>query len=73
MQRLADEVSVTNAKLEDVEFTGGDGISFCAAVSLDLEGLSRDPDGGTWTSEESYSCRVTGYLSGRGFEIGSVR
>ena len=71
MQRMADEVSVTNANLDDVEFTGGDGISFRATVTLELEGLSQN-DGETWTSEESYSCKVKGYLASHGFEIASV-
>lgn len=72
MQRMADEVSVTTATVEDVEFTGGDGISFRATMSLDLEGVSDDPDGG-WTGTDTYSCRVTGYLSDHGIEIDTVR
>jgi hypothetical protein len=76
MQRMADEVSVANASLEDIEFTGGYGISFSAIVSLDLEGQSQGPygpDGETWTSQQTFSCEVTGYLTSHGFEIGSIR
>jgi Restriction endonuclease len=72
MRRMADEVSVTDASLEEVEFTGGDGISFSATVSLDLEGVSGDPEGG-WRSNDTFSCRVTGHVSGDGIEIDSVQ
>jgi hypothetical protein len=75
MQRMADEVSVANASLEEVELTGGDGISFSAIVSLDLTGESQGPygpEGESWTSEGTYSCKVTGYLSGDGFKIESI-
>jgi hypothetical protein len=68
---MADDVSVTNANLDDVEFTGGDGISSRATVSLDLEAVSQDPEE-SWTSEETYSCKVSDYLSGHGFEMASV-
>jgi hypothetical protein len=65
-------ITVTNASVEEVEFTGGEGITFRATVSLDLDGVSDDPDGG-WTSSFSDSCEVTGYWSDHGFEISRVR
>lgn len=72
MRRMADEVSVTDAGLEEVEFTSGDGISFSATVSFDLDGVSEDPEGG-WRSNNTFRAGVTGHESGDGIEIDSVQ
>jgi hypothetical protein len=72
MLRIADRVSVSDASLEELELTGGDGISFSATVSLKLEGVWEDPEGG-WTVRDTSSCRVTGYLSVGGVEIDTVQ
>jgi len=72
MRRMADEVSVTDATVEDFDLTGGDGISLKATVSLTLEGTWHDEEGGGVASE-TFSCAVTGYLAADGIQIDDVR
>ena len=72
MQRFADQVSVTNAKLEEIELSGGDSINFEATISVSLEGSSDDPEY-MWSGEDTFSCHVEGYLIGDGLEIVEIR
>jgi hypothetical protein len=57
-------------KIEDLEFSGGDSVSFTAGVRFVLEGHSSDP-GEPWRTD-TYSVTVSGYLTDDGIEIESV-
>jgi hypothetical protein len=69
MRSMADEVSVDSAILDDVEFQGGDGISFKAILMLDLQGVSYDRDGEIRGGNQTFYGHASGSLTGNGFEI----
>jgi hypothetical protein len=69
MRSMADEVSVDSAILDDVEFQGGDGISFKATLVLDLQGVSYDRDGEVSGGNQTFYGHASGSLTGDGFEI----
>ncbi len=71
MQQFADRVYVSNAKLEEVELIGGDGVSFDATVSVSVEGVSNDPEEMS-PGQDSFSCRVRGYLADGGVAIDKI-
>jgi hypothetical protein len=74
LQRMGDEVSVTDANVEDIEFSGGDSITFRATVSLSVDCLTHDTHEG-YAGHQTFAHTVTatGYLSGGGTEIEDVR
>jgi hypothetical protein len=69
MRSMADEVSVDSAILDDVEFQGGDGISFKATMVLELQGVSYDRDGEVSGGNRTFYGHASGSLTGDGFEI----
>ncbi len=72
MQRFADRVYVSNARLEEIDLAGGDGVSFDSIVSVFVEGVSNDPEEMS-PGQDSFHCRVKGYLMDGGVAIDEIR
>lgn len=57
-------------RIDDLEISGGDRISFTARVDLVVEGHSSDPEEPPGT--DTFYCTVSGYLTDDGIDIASV-
>jgi hypothetical protein len=69
--RSFDHVVLQDVKrVDDLEFSGGDSVSFTARVDLVVDGQSSDPEEPSGTG--TFSCTVSGYLTDDGIEIESV-
>ena len=57
-------------RVDDLEFSGGDSVTFTAQVDLLVEGHPFDPKEPRET--DTFSCTVRGYLTDDGIEIESI-
>lgn len=69
--RIDDDVHVDDVSVSKVEFSGGSDVRFTASVKLDVSGYSRDPEQPP-AGQATFSCTVSGYLTGGGIEIDRV-
>ena len=66
--RSFDHVVLQDVKrVDDLEFSGGNFVSFTARVDLVVDGHSSDPEEPSGTG--TFSCTVSGYLTDDGIEI----
>ena len=72
VHRSFDHVVLQDVKrVDDLEFSGGDSVSFTARVDLVVDGHSSDPEEGP-SGTDTFSCTVSGYFTDYGIEIESV-
>jgi hypothetical protein len=67
-----DNVELERVEIDDLEFGGGDAVSFFGTVHLTVRGWSNDPDR-LESGREQFSYRFSGFLSSDGVDLEDVR
>lgn len=61
IERFHEMIEINDIEVDEVQFTGGDGVSFEALVHFDVSGSTDDGDHG-YSSRETFTYSITGYL-----------
>lgn len=73
IERLADETEIVDIEVEELEFNGGDGVTFDATLRFRVNGSSDNGFGDFSPISERFTFAVTGYLDGSKTVVDEIR
>jgi hypothetical protein len=62
IERFHEEIEIVDIKVDDLQFSGGDAITFDAALQFDVRGATDDGEYGHHSSRGTFTYAVSGYL-----------
>jgi hypothetical protein len=64
IERLANETEIVDIEVEDLEFNGGDGVTFDATLRFRVNGSSHNGPGDFLSISDQFTYAAAGYLEG---------
>jgi hypothetical protein len=73
IERFADEIEIVDIDVDDLQFNGGDGITFDAVLRFRVNGSTDDGPYGHHSSSDKFTYAVTGYLDGSRATVDDIK
>jgi hypothetical protein len=73
IERFHEEIEIMNIKVEELQFSGGDAVSFNAVLQFDVKGTTDEDEYGYSSGRDTFTYAVTGYPKGSGVVIDDTK